>query len=62
MTKLLSHGQSVITFDEYMVADESDAANIPNDAPVGSRAYTADMSYYAIKDEDGVWQPVLGGS
>ena len=62
MIQLQTQGNTVTTTAEYMVANEADVENIPDDAPVGSIAYTASLSYIAIKNEDGEWENVIEDS
>lgn len=40
---------------EILVDSENDLATIPEDAPAGSVAYTADLSQIWIKSISGVW-------
>jgi len=59
--KIKSHGQSVTEVDEFLISSSDDTANLPDDAAPGSMAYTADLTYLAIKDIDGSWVAAIGG-
>ena len=55
-------GQSPATKDvhltgriEVQVDSEADLSDITTDAPVGSVAYTADLSFSWVKKNDGTW-------
>jgi len=57
--KVKSHGLSATETDEYLVSSSDDTANLPTDAPVGSFAFTADLTYVAVKDLDGSWKAAV---
>ena len=51
MKQIAYRGQTVVQRDEFMVRNSSD---VPDSAEPGTIFYTADMSYMAQADEDGV--------
>lgn len=47
---------------EILIDSSADLANVPTDTAPGSVAYTADMSYIAMKANDGTWKQIGGGA
>lgn len=43
-----------------LVRSSDKVSSLPADAAPGSTAYTADLSYMAMKDIDGTWQQIGG--
>ena len=44
--------------EEWLIKDEEDLDNVADTAGPGSKAYTADMKYVVMLDEDGEWQEI----
>ena len=43
---------------EVLIESSADLANLPENLAPGSVAYTADMSYIAMKAIDGAWKQI----
>ena len=46
--------------DEWLIRSSSELDDLPDTVGPGSVAYTADLSFMAIMDEDGTWQEIGG--
>jgi hypothetical protein len=57
--KVKGRGASATEVDEFLVESADDAANLPTDAAPGSIAYTADLTYVAMKDINGEWKAAI---
>lgn len=44
--------------DEWLVKDSSELEDLPETVGPGSIAYTADLSYIGMMDEDEEWQEI----
>lgn len=46
--------------DEWLVQSASELSTLPDTVGPGSVAYTADLSFMGMMDEDGQWQEIGG--
>lgn len=46
------------SLDEWLIRNEAELEELPDTVGPGSVAFTADLSYAAMMDEDGEWQEI----